>query len=169
VLKCFFLFQFHTTCCFNNIMIYFMSLSGVYSSRILSTVAMLVTCDFNRGFFFLSYIVYFYLPNGFQLSMFVRCFNLFFSTYFFFSFNFCVLISSFLSLSFCFLFTFCLYINSFSISLIYWNNLKKWYILKKEDGIVWNVFNSCRSFAKGNKIWLPKRRNFTCAADRIGI
>lgn len=97
MLKCFFLFQFHTTCCFNNIMVYFMSLFVVYSSRILSTVAMLVTCDISRGFFFLSQSVYIYLPNDSPRSMFLFCFNLFFSTYFV-SFPF---ISAFCLLLFC--------------------------------------------------------------------
>jgi hypothetical protein len=125
VLKCFFLFQFHTTCCFNNIMIYFMSLFGVYSSRILSTVAMLVTCVFNRGFFFLSYSVYVFIC---LMTPHFPCFYavLIYSFLdFFFPFNFWVLPSSFLSFCFCFLFTFYLYIPSFSISLNYWNNFIK--------------------------------------------
>ena len=95
VLKCFSLFQFHTIRCFNNIMIYFMSLFGVYSTRILSTVAMLVTCEFNRGFFFfLSHSVHIYLFNESPILMFLCCSNLLFSTYFFFPFNFCFLPSS---------------------------------------------------------------------------
>ena len=124
MLKCFFLFQFHTACCFNNIMVYFMSLFGVYSSRILSTVAMLWYAISTEVSSCLAVYIFICLMTPHFLCFYVILIYSFLRISFF-SFHLCVLPSSFLSFSFCPLFTFCLCTPSFSISVSYRNNFIK--------------------------------------------